>query len=90
MRQRIRRIGDGRMNGIRGKMRVGIHQVLDGRAFGQFSQHEFDRDSRTADRRFAEHDHRVDADVSLYVHADTIFAGVAGYNAKSPMTTDDR
>jgi hypothetical protein len=86
MGQRIGRIGDGRMNGIRRKLGVGIRQVLDGRSLGQFSKHEFDRKSRPANRRLAEHHERVDADVLLYLHVNSLFRTPVGYNVKSLNT----
>jgi hypothetical protein len=68
MSKGVGRIGDGRMNRIRGKLRVRIDQGFDGRAFSQFSKHEFDRDSRAVNGWLAEHHHRVDADVVLNIH----------------------
>ena len=75
MRECVSRIGNGRMNGVGGQMRVSIRQFLDCGAFRQLPENEFDRDTSTPDRWLAKHHSRVDANMVLHIHA-TMGAGI--------------
>jgi hypothetical protein len=53
---------------LSGKSGVGVEQVLEGDAFGQLPQHQFNRDPRASYDRLAEHDVRPHFDALMNGH----------------------